>query len=187
MILFVPQLCIDHVCSYSENLEADNLKYETGLVLNFITLFLFGILYFIEIKRENKMIQYLEVNQNIPNDNESVGKALEKLDNVRKNKIWKLDYYYQKCGRSIILLFTCNTILSGIIIYDYYLDSKTTISFITNILFMITKLKEVNSIVNTDKNIFYSAYLKSKVQFNDVDPNKIMIVNNDVINNNDKI
>ena len=75
-------------------------------------------------------------------------------------------------------MFTCNTILSGIVVYDYYLDSKTTITFITNVLFMITKLKDVNSIVNTDKNIFYSAYLKSRVQFNDVDPNKIMILEN---------
>jgi hypothetical protein len=64
------------------------------------------------------------------------------------------------------------------VVYDYYLDSKTTITFITNVLFMITKLKDVNSIVNTDKNIFYSAYLKSRVQFNDVDPNKIMILEN---------
>ena len=176
LILFVPQLCDDHICSYSENLEADNKKYEAGLALNFITLFSFIVLYFIEVKRENKMIEYLEVNKNLANDNETVGKALEKLDNIRKNKIWNLDYYYQKCGKAIIVLFTCNTILSGIVVYDYYLDSKTTITFITNVLFMITKLKDVNSIVNTDKNIFYSAYLKSRVQFNDVDPNKIMIL-----------
>jgi hypothetical protein len=178
LILFVPQSCDDRVCSYSENLEADNRKYEAGLALNFITLFSFGILYFIEVKRENKMIEYLEVNKNLANDNETVGNALEKLDNVRKNKIWDLDYYYQKCGKAIIVLFACNTILSGIVVYDYYLDSKTTITFITNVLFMITKLKDVNSIVNTDKNIFYSAYLKSRVQFNDVDPNKIMILEN---------
>jgi hypothetical protein len=178
LILFVPQLCDDHICSYSENLEADNKKYEAGLALNFITLFSFIVLYFIEVKRENKMIEYLEVNKNLANDNETVGKALEKLDNIRKNKIWNLDYYYQKCGKAIIVLFTCNTILSGIVVYDYYLDSKTTITFITNVLFMITKLKDVNSIVNTDKNIFYSAYLKSRVQFNDVDPNKIMMLEN---------
>ena len=35
---------------------------------------------------------------------------------------------------------------------------------------MGSKLNDVFSIVNTDKNIFFSAYLKRKVQFNDIDP-----------------
>jgi hypothetical protein len=35
------------------------------------------------------------------------------------------------------------------------------------------KVTDVYSTVNTKKNIFYSAYLKNKVQFNDVDPDKI--------------
>jgi hypothetical protein len=42
------------------------------------------------------------------------------------------------------------------------------------ILFMITKLSNVYIIVNTDKNIFLSAYLNTKVQFNDIDPHEIL-------------
>ena len=38
------------------------------------------------------------------------------------------------------------------------------------------KVSDVYTTVNTKKNIFYSAYLKNKVQFNDVDPDKIMSV-----------
>ena len=37
---------------------------------------------------------------------------------------------------------------------------------------MGTKVADVYSTVNTKKNVFYSAYLKQKVQFNDVDPDK---------------
>jgi hypothetical protein len=37
---------------------------------------------------------------------------------------------------------------------------------------MVTKLADVHSNVNTEKNVFYSAYLKGKVQYNDVDPDK---------------
>jgi hypothetical protein len=37
---------------------------------------------------------------------------------------------------------------------------------------MMSKLSDVYTTVNTEKNIFYSAYLKGKVQFNDVDPEK---------------
>ena len=37
---------------------------------------------------------------------------------------------------------------------------------------MSLKVYDVYSICNTKKNVFYSAYLKSRVQFNDVDPEK---------------
>ena len=59
----------------------------------------------------------------------------------------------------------------------YYLDTQTTTTFVTNIVIMMTKLGDVYATVNTEKNIFYSAYLKGKVQFNDVDPDKNLISN----------
>ena len=40
---------------------------------------------------------------------------------------------------------------------------------------MVTKLADVYANVNTEKNVFYSAYMKGKIQYNDVDPNKIMV------------
>ena len=67
--------------------------------------------------------------------------------------------------------------LSGFVVYQYYLDTQTTTTFVTNIVVMITKLGDVYTTVNTEKNIFYSAYLKGKVQFNDVDPDKHLINN----------
>jgi hypothetical protein len=71
-------------------------------------------------------------------------------------------------------MFIVNTILSGFVVYEYYLDSQTTSTYITNILFMVTKLADVYANVNTEKNVFYSAYMKGKIQYNDVDPNKIV-------------
>ena len=41
------------------------------------------------------------------------------------------------------------------------------------------KVADVFSTVNTKKNVFYSAYLKNKVQFNDVDPDKIQLLTDD--------
>ena len=37
---------------------------------------------------------------------------------------------------------------------------------------MVTKLGDIYAIANTEQNIFYSAYLKNKLQYNDVDPDK---------------
>ena len=41
---------------------------------------------------------------------------------------------------------------------------------------MLTKMADVYSTVNTEKNIFYSAYMKGKVQYNDVDPDKVLLL-----------
>jgi hypothetical protein len=45
--------------------------------------------------------------------------------------------------------------------------------FFTNIIFLATKLIDAHGLANTETNIFYSAYLKNRVQYNYVDPDKI--------------
>lgn len=173
LVLFVPQKCDDHVCSLSENMVLEHDLYNAGLVFNFITMASFLAMYTLEIKRENRLITYLEVNKTVASDNNSVGTALEKLPQDKRDSIWQLDKYYMYSGRASIVIFIINTILSGFVVYEYYLDSQTTSTYITNILFMVTKLADVYANVNTEKNVFYSAYMKGKIQYNDVDPNKI--------------
>ena len=185
LILFIPQKCGDHVCDTNENLVLENELYTAGLVINFITLFSFIVFYYIEIKRENRLITYLEVNPKLPFDNTSVGNVLESLPSDKKNNIIQLDKQYQYSGYFSLLMFMLNSIISGVVVYEYYLDSQTTSTFITNILFMITKLGDIYATVNTEQNIFYSAYLKGKVQYNDVDKDKL--INNESDKGTDKI
>lgn len=172
LILFVPQRCDDHVCSFNENLIAGNSLYTGGLVVNFFTLATFIMMYYAEVKRENRLITYLEVNKSMPSDNESVGRALEMLPVDKRESILALDKIYVRLGAGAITAFIINTVLSGIVVYKFYLDSQTTTTYVTNILFMTTKLADVYANVTSEKNVFYSAYLKAKVQYNDVDPNK---------------
>lgn len=172
LILFIPQSCRGHVCTLQENMETESNVYTAGLVVNFVTMFAFLVMYSVEIKRENKLIAYLEVNQTQPTDNSSVGQALQRLSEEKRGNILTLDKYYQRSAYLAMLFFVANAILSGIVVYDYSLGNQTTTTIITNILFMVMKLVDVHAIVNTEENIFYSAYLKGKVQFNDVDPDK---------------
>ena len=72
-----------------------------------------------------------------------------------------------------MVIYCANIIISGIAINEYSLGNQTILFFLTNILFMITKLSNVYIIINTDKNIFFSAYLNTKVQFNDIDPREM--------------
>jgi hypothetical protein len=179
LVIFVPQKCGSAMCSISQNIERTDSLSQSALSFNIITALSFLALYFVEVKRENKMINYLEVNRFTPVDNESVGEALEKLDVAKKQKIWDYDGYYQKTGYASTIAFTLNAILSFIVVYDNYLDSKTITVFLTNILLMGLKVADVFSTVNTKKNVFYSAYLKNKVQYNDVDPDKMMMDNDE--------
>ncbi len=178
LVLFVPQKCDDHVCAMSENMVWMDSLYNSGLVVNFITMASFIIMYYYELKRENKLITYLEVNKSVASDNETIGKVLECLSVEKRENILYFDKAYQRMGYFMLLMFTFNTILSGFVVYEYYLDNQTTSTYITNILFMITKLADVYSTVNTERNIFYSAYMKGKIQFNDVDPNKRILIEN---------
>jgi hypothetical protein len=45
---------------------------------------------------------------------------------------------------------------------------------------MVSKLGDVYVTVNTEQNIFYSAYLKGKIQYNGVDPDKFKNLKNQV-------
>lgn len=175
LILFVPQKCNDHVCSMSENMVWQGPLYNSGIVVNFLTTASFIGMYYFETKRENKLIAYLEVNDASACDDKTVGENLKKLSSGRQQLIFYFDKRYQQVGYFVMVMFLFNTILSGFVVYDYYLDNQTTSTFITNILFMLTKLMDVYTTVHTEKNIFYSAYMKKKLQYNDVDPNKIMV------------
>ena len=175
LILFVPQSCGDHICSFSENAETgSDPLYNAGFVFNFITMATFVALYYAEVRREIKLIAYLDVNPNRPSDNESVGQVLEKIQPQHKETILYYDSLYIKAGYTTITCFAINSVLSGLVVYKYYLDDKTTTTFITSLLFVIQKLQQVYVTLKTDKNIFYSAYLSSKVQYNDLDKDKIV-------------
>ncbi len=182
LIVFVPQKCGDSICSMGENMNRNSFLAQIAISFNALTMLSFLILYFIEVKRENKLITYLEVNRFTSVDNDSVGEALKRLSITKKNSILKYDGYYQKAGYLSSGAFIFNSVFSAIIVYKHYYDSKSATVFLTNILFMGTKVADVYSTVNTKKNVFYSAYLKQKVQFNDVDPDKL-IKDNFVIEN----
>ena len=171
LILFVPQSCKGNLCSISDNLKWNprHHTYNFSICLNFITLFVFSTLYYVELKRENRLIKYLDVNPDMPSSNEAVRKTLENISVEKKNKILSVDKYYQHISYFSIGIFIFNSIVSSYVISHYYMGSQTTTSLITSLLFMVTKLLNIYHISNTEENIFYSSYMKTLVQFNDLD------------------
>ena len=173
LVVFVPQNCNGKICTIMENYKSDNVRYTIALGSNYITMISFLLMYMCEIRREEKLIKVLEVNNTISTDNESVGKRLDIFDDKKKQQLFDIDNHYQCISYFVICLYIINTIFSGVVINEYSLGNQTMVIFLTNILFMISKLSNVYIIVNTEKNIFFSAYLNTKVQFNDIDPHEI--------------
>jgi hypothetical protein len=176
LILFVPQDCGGHVCSFSENAETgSDPLYNAGFVFNCITMAAFMALYYAEVRRESKLISYLDVNPEKASDNDSVGLVLDKMPKYCSEAILYYDGLYIKTGYTVIACFAVNTVLSGLVVYKYYLDDKTTTTYITSVLFVIQKLIQVYATLKTDKNVFYSAYLTGKIQYNDIDKDKVFV------------
>ena len=169
LIVFVPQKCGDDICTLSQTVNFDlNLK-GIGLCINFITLISFILMYIIEIWRENRLIKYLDVNPNMPNDCDYIANIMNILPHDKKEKILNGNFYYMYISFITIFVYIINAIISGIIINRAYLSNQTYATFITYVIFMITKLSNSYGVVNTEDNVFYSAYLKTNVQFNDID------------------
>lgn len=173
LVIFVPHSCGDHICTIQETVHYENTKYTTGLITNYITFGSFILMYICEIRREEKLIKLLEVNNKISTDNISIGKRLDILPEVKKTTLFNIDKHYKYISYFVMFMYAVNIISSGIAINEYSLGNQTILFFVTNILFMITKLSNVYIIINTEKNIFFSAYLNTKVQFNDIDPREV--------------
>ena len=176
LILFVPQKCDNEICGLFENVITGNPVIATAFSVNIAAFSLFMAMYYAELIRENKMINYLHVNPELPRDNETVGDALVNLPERKKESILLWDKRYQSAGRIAMVGFIVNLGLSGYVIFLNYLDNKTVTVFLTNALFMGLKLNDVKDVTETDINIFLSAYLTRKIQYNDVDPDKKLSV-----------
>jgi len=174
LLLFIPQSCKDHMCSLSENLNETDHLYKIGFILNYITVAAFVLMYITEILREEKLIKLLEVNPNISTDDESVGKRIDMFAEYKKEQLKQVVQHYQYASYFVGAVFITNTIYSWKVIYPRNLGNQTWLNFVTNILFMISKLSNVLGIIHTEPHIFFSAYLNTKVQFNDIDPREVV-------------
>ncbi len=172
LIVFVPQDCGGgNLCTMTQNLETNSLNYKAGLVVNFFTLAVFCTMYFFEVRREHMLIEYLEVNGEKMNRNSIVEQNLAHLDDhQKKEKLLYVIKMYKYVGGFAILMYLVNAVISAVIISHYMLGNQTATSLVTNVLFMVLKFTDVYWTIIAEPHVFLSAYLKTKVQYNDVDP-----------------
>jgi hypothetical protein len=69
-------------------------------------------------------------------------------------------------------MYVMNTVISAVIIFTGYMNDKGPVLLVTNTLLIGGKLYDIYRTVNTEPNVFLSAYINHKLQFNDVVPTK---------------
>ena len=180
LLVFIPKSCGEHVCSIVETIVLKSLFYNISLSFNFFTLFSFCILYYFEIRRENILIKYLDVNPLVSYNKLDVEKAIELLPFKKKQRIINTHNFYKKYINILIFIYIINVMFSAIIISRHDIFGQTASTFITYILFIMAKLMNVYSVANSENFIFYSAYLTTHLQFNDLDNKYKQLINSNV-------
>jgi hypothetical protein len=175
LLLFVPGVCDGRQCTVIQNLQNGNTAFLIGSGINFLTILSFIVLYTVEIRRENRLNIYLKFNQEMPTDSADVGKVLETLTEGRRQNLVNLTKIYKGAGTVTILLFILNTLFSAYVIFSFYGNDKGPMILVTNTLFIGGKLYDIYTIVNAEKNVYLSAYIKKNAQFNDVVESKRIV------------
>jgi hypothetical protein len=182
--LILPKLCNKNMCEFNRKnyftFEDDYSIYV--IYVNILMLFMFIILYTSEIRREILLVNYLYNDKTISIDNDNVGLILHILPINIENKIHNYNKWYKIIATFTIILFIINTIGNSYILYLFY-NYPSLLIFITNTLFMGTKLSYVYKVINTETNILYSAYINDNYQFNDIVPSVLEKIQSRLDNN----
>jgi len=168
LVVFVPQMCDDKICTMTQNFFNSNLLNTVGNASNFVTFSSVLTLYILEYQRENWCIKYLDIDDekstnNLDTEIEAYPQYKIKMNQLNKN-------YLRSVYISIFLMIT-NFIISGFTVYQTYTGPNSITSFVS--FFMLVSMKLYSaftvgrlSIKNERAN---SAYLKEPKTYNTID------------------
>ena len=151
LILFVPQKCeelLDNsgssdnydsaICSVSDNLnKKDDLFHDITLGFNFLCVFLFFIMYFVELRRENWCVKHLDINHNYPDNH--LDDIIDKKPEL-KMELKKKNSRYFKITCLTTSVYMINLILSSIIIYTNYVGIQAVTSYTSYVALILLKI-----------------------------------------------
>ena len=168
LVIFVPQQCGNKICGSTENFFNGELINTIGNISNIATFTSIGSLYFIEMKRENWCIKYLDID-----DNKSSNNLDTEIEKYPKYKIdmRSLNKTYLNCTYISLFMMVANFIISGFTVYQSYAGPNSITTFIS--FFMLVSLKLYNSWNVGSLSVKYeranSAYLREPKTYNTID------------------
>ena len=186
LTLFIPQKCDSlnnstgvietNICSLNDNYENNNIYHKKTLYWNIFTMTLFLGYYMIELYRENWSIQYLDIDNDKPDNSlKEIIKNYKELD----VKMDRVNLYYYYTVKATIVSYFINLLLMIKILKDDYHSSTTLSCFMSFSLLVLMKLYNsytvANQSVQNDK--MMSAYMSEFVSFNVIDKDHRQINN----------
>ena len=168
LTVFVPQQCEDAICTMRQNFFSGSMFNTLGNASNFVTFVSIGSLYYIELKRENWCIRYLDIDDdkcttNLDTEIEAYPKYKQEMATLNKHYI--ISVYV-----SLFMMIT-NFIISGIVVYQSYTGINSITTFVS--FFLLVFMKLYNSWTVGALSIKHeranSAYMKEPKTFNTID------------------
>jgi len=168
LVLFVPQNCGDQVCTITQNFNNHESLHLSAMMSNFGTFLFVLYFYYMEIKRENWCIQYLDIDPSKPNNHldleiESYPEYKDEMKNLNQQYLQSL----YLASSTIIVNFGLSSV---VIAYNYegVNSITTTASFLLLIGEKLYSSYTVGVHSVKDERAF-SAYMKISRTFNTID------------------
>lgn len=164
LILFVPQKCGDHICSFEDSVRREI----PAVAINVISCIYMLYLYTIEIKRENWCIKYLDIDPNKANNN--LDKEIEDYP-VFKKQMFNINKKYKNNSIGCITLYSVNMSVSLVYIIKHWAGTIALAPLISYIILVVGKLYNtyfISSASITEERA-YSSYLTISKTYNTID------------------
>ncbi len=182
LAIFVPQSCNGEVCSFYQNFSELNIYNAFVLAFNFLTLGSFLYTYYVEVKRENWIINHLDYDENESEYN--IHKYKESHNKITR-RLGEINLQYQKVYKILRYLYVCNFIFSAVLVFHFfYLDYRTITTLLTNVILCWSKISKGLELADKSvkSEIALSYYNFVNISFNTIDTdylnkNNIQITN----------
>jgi hypothetical protein len=192
LLLFTNQRCGDrqsgyYECEWNDGIEKyhyknwfrhGNILDSVGIILNILTLVLLSITFYYEFNRENTFIDKLEVNNTRSQTDAEVKEALEKMNKDDLDIVFQANRKYQVMANITSQVMVVNVVISATLLLCFHYYNFTTVTHLYQLLlYLYPKWDQLSENARASKYKFVSAYMKTKVQFNDCDPSVDLTLN----------
>lgn len=166
--VFIPLKCGNDICTVTDNIYTEDRYHIATNIYNLVSFIIVSMFYFIELRRENWSIEYLDIDEN---------KALNHLDDEIehypkiKNKMRSLNKCYYKMIHVAIFMLVSNFAVSGVLVGFNYYNINTVNSILSFFMLVFIKLNKARGIAGTSLNneMVCSGYLVSPKVYNTID------------------
>ena len=168
LVAFIPQDCGGSVCTLAENVLNSNWLYMFGNISNLISFFIVLYFYFIELKRENWSITYLDIDHNKSHNN--LDEEVEGYPTI-KQELLHINNKYLNATKVSIITLIINFAISFTTIGFNMIGMNSLNAMISFLLLIAMKMNSALGVAkkSVTKDRIYSAYLKLPEIYNSID------------------